>query len=72
MKLLTHNLLICNKKACAKGGNNFPLKLVAKDTKKTEIEYNKELLIRLIDRLDWNALVQTVESVSSNSIKNSD
>lgn len=28
MKLITHNILMCNKKGCTK--NNFPLKLVVK------------------------------------------
>ena len=50
MKLLTHNMLICNKKGCT--SNNFPLKLVATVTKDMEaentVELTNELMLRLI------------------------
>lgn len=46
MKLITHNILMCNKKGCTK--NNFPLRLVATKIQEYETEqamdYNKALM----------------------------
>ena len=46
MKLITHNLLMCNKKGCTQ--NNFPLKLVVNNWKEIDAdnaqEYNPKLI----------------------------
>ena len=46
MKLITHNILMCNKKGCT--ANNFPLKLVVTNWKDLDTEnaqnYNPALL----------------------------
>ena len=61
MKLLTHNLLMCNKKTCMnKGVNNFPLqvrcdKWVDYDDE-TAIACTKALMSKLSEKLDWQAL----------------
>ncbi len=69
MKLLTHNLLLCNKKTCMnKGVNNFPLRLTV--TKwidyddEAAIECTMPLMTRLAEKLEWAALRETVASVS--------
>ena len=68
MKLLTHNLLICNRKSCtAPGIVNFPLKLNVN----AWVDYDDEsalqctapLMKRLSEKLEWAALRQTVHSV---------
>jgi hypothetical protein len=65
MKLITHNLLMCNKKGCTQ--NNFPLKIVANKVQEFEgeqgIEYSKGLMTRLAEKLDWPALRLTINSV---------
>ena len=65
MKLITHNILMCNKKGCTK--NNFPLRLAVKNFSDFEPEnaqeYSAVLMKRLIEKLDWNALRVTVQSV---------
>jgi len=67
MKLITHNMLLCNKKTC-QGKNNFPLRLVV--TKMEEwnderaMDYNSELMKRMCDKVEWKALKQTVAQVS--------
>ncbi len=62
MKLITHNILMCNKKGCTK--NNFPLKLVVKTYSDFEPEnaqeYSPALMHRLLEKLDWGALRSTV------------
>ena len=58
MKLLTHNLLMCNKKSCMNTGvKNFPLKLrcdkwVDYDDE-AAIECSIPLMSRLAEKIDW-------------------
>jgi multifunctional methyltransferase subunit TRM112 len=70
MKLITHNILMCNKKGCTK--NNFPLKLAVKSFSDFEPENAQEfspaLMHRLLDKIDWPALRSTVQSVPEWSI----
>lgn len=58
MKLITHNILMCNKKGCTK--NNFPLKLVVKQFQDYDAdnaqEYSPVLMQRLLEKIDWTAL----------------
>ena len=75
MRLLTHNLLVCNRKTCqATGVVNFPLNLqVAKwedyDDEST-MDCTKPLMTRLAEKIDWNALKQTASTVSSSPSAN--
>ena len=61
MKLLTHNLLICNRKSCTAAGIvNFPLKLkviawVDYDDE-SAIQCTAPLMKRLAEKLEWPAL----------------
>ena len=58
MKLITHNILMCNRKGCT--ANNFPLKLIATNVQEFDtdqaMEYNQGLMQRLIEKVEWNAL----------------
>ena len=58
MKLITHNLLMCNKAGCTT--NNFPLKLVANKVElygeEAQMEYSKTLMQRLFEKIDYAAL----------------
>ena len=65
MKLITHNILMCNKKGCTK--NNFPLKLAVKsfsdfDPENAQ-EYSPVLMNRLLEKIEWSALRSTVASI---------
>ena len=69
MKLITHNLLVCNRKACqAAGVVNFPLKLSVEKWEDYDDEsampMTKPLMLKLTEKLDWMALCQTVATVS--------
>ena len=61
MRLLAHNLLICNVKSCDK--NNYPLIILPTKSQIIESEFKKEALLRLIPNLDWAALYKTVTLV---------
>lgn len=73
MKLLTHNLLVCNRKTCtAPGIVNFPLKLKVT----TWVDYDDEsamqctapLIRRLTEKVEWPALKSTLDTVSLDTI----
>ena len=64
MRLLSHNLLMCNVKTCDK--NNYPLAIVVDKSYQSECEFKKESLVKLIPKLNWEALHKTVLSVSKN------
>ena len=64
MRLLTHNLLVCNKKMCqAPGVVNFPLKLAIQKWEdyddESTMDCTKPLMSRLAEKLDWDALKVT-------------
>nr|CAG4645297.1 EOG090X0LTV [Leptodora kindtii] len=61
MKLITHNMLTSK---CLKGVTvGFPLGIIAKDVKISEVEFNGEFISRMIPKLDWPALYKAAESV---------
>ncbi|CAG0883916.1 unnamed protein product [Darwinula stevensoni] len=61
MKLLTHNLMSSRHiKGVVTG---FPLKLTARDVKVSEVDFNKDFIVRILPKLDWEALCQAVESI---------
>lgn len=69
MKLLTHNLLMCNKKSCMNTGvKNFPLQLRCDKwtdyDEETAIQCTKALMTRLAEKLEWQALTDTLATVS--------
>ena len=61
MKLLTHNMLICNKKGCTE--NNFPLKIEATTVDKREFEFQPDFIRRMLATLSWSALVSAAKDV---------
>ena len=68
MKLLTHNLLICNRKSCtAPGIVNFPLKLNVTAWvdyyDESAIQCTAPLMKRLSEKLEWSALRQTLSTL---------
>ena len=65
MKLITHNLLMCNRKGCT--ANNFPLKLIATNVQAynedAQIEYSKAMMQRMAQKVDLAALRATVKDL---------
>ena len=62
MRLLSHNLLMCNVKDCDK--NNFPLSIYVEKSTIIESDFRREPLTKLIPKLDWPALYKTVQAVN--------
>eukprot|EP00744_Colponema_vietnamica_P008018 GILI01011465.1.p1 GENE.GILI01011465.1~~GILI01011465.1.p1 ORF type:complete len:122 (-),score=37.17 GILI01011465.1:55-420(-) len=62
MRLLTHNLLMCNRKGCST--NNFPLRINATNVTSESTDFNPDLIRNVLPKLDWAALSQTVGELS--------
>ncbi len=68
MKLLTHNLLMCNKKGCTI--NNFPLQILiescsdSKPSYISKMDFDKDLIKKTIKKLDMPALTKATKDVS--------
>merc|ERR1711953_1425066 len=60
MKLLTHNMLTCTIKGIK---NGFPLKIEASDVQIKEADYHPEFITRMLDKLEWKALVETAQQL---------
>ncbi|CAG9460865.1 unnamed protein product [Pedinophyceae sp. YPF-701] len=60
MKLLLHNLLECNIKGVE---NGYPLKIEARKVEVKEADFQADFLKRMLQRLDWSALVQGAKAM---------
>ncbi|KAI8818973.1 uncharacterized protein EV422DRAFT_536130 [Fimicolochytrium jonesii] len=58
MRLITHNVLQCHAKQCPPGAS-YPLALRNVELEAVEAEFNEDFVRRMLDRLDWNVLVDT-------------
>ena len=72
MKLITHNILMCNKKGCTQ--NNYHLKIVANQVEMYKddqmMAYSKALMQRLVQKLDLAALQKVlVEDLQWKDVK---
>ncbi|KAH0949577.1 hypothetical protein HN011_003110 [Eciton burchellii] len=61
MKLITHNILTSRGMKGVLVG--YPLKIIARDIKVSEIEFNPEYIAKLIPKLDWAVLWKAAESI---------
>ncbi|KAI1301585.1 Multifunctional methyltransferase subunit Uncharacterized protein [Halotydeus destructor] len=61
MKLLTHNMLTSK---CLRGVQvGYPLKIIASEVKKTDVEFNSEFVLRMIPKMDWNVLCEAAKNL---------
>ena len=59
MKLLTHNMLTSPGNA-----RGFPLKIEATTVEEVETEFNSEFVVRMVPRLEWQALLGALRDLS--------
>ena len=55
MRLLTHNMLICNKKGVV---NGYPLAIKATRLVYEETEFSTEFTRSMLNKVEWSALVK--------------
>ncbi|KAJ1497537.1 hypothetical protein HMI56_005566, partial [Coelomomyces lativittatus] len=58
VRLITHQLLQCHVKKCTQG---FPLLITEFQLQHEEKECDEEFMVRLLPKLDWEALKSTVQ-----------
>merc|ERR1719203_404071 len=58
MKLLTHNML-----TSPNTRNGFPLAIEVEKMETVEAEYNSDFVVRMIEKLEYPALVGAIESL---------
>ena len=64
MKLLTHNMLMCNRKGCTI--EHFPMKIEPTKLAVHESEFNPDFILNVLPKIDWNALVSGAKDVKTN------
>lgn len=63
MKLITHNMLTSNiLKGVTKG---FPLKIQATKVENVSVDYNRDFIVRILSRIEYDALKGAIVDVSS-------
>ena len=55
-------MLQCHVKGC--NSNNYPLAIQEAEVDNIEADFNPEFVKRLMNKIDWTALVQTAYAVS--------
>lgn len=65
MRLITHNMLQCHVKNC--NNNNFPLRFEEVQVELIEADFNPEFLSNMLNKIEWEALVNTAVQVNTPS-----
>lgn len=66
MKMLTHNLIMCNKKGCTI--NNYPLSIKCTKQSVNKFEFDPELVTRTLKKIDLPALTKASIDVSKGKL----
>ena len=61
MRLLGHNILVCNTKTC--NGQNHAMKLFIEKSEIIEKDFRPTLVTNLAKKLNWELFIQTVASI---------
>ncbi|CEP61083.1 RNA methylation protein TRM112 LALA0_S02e06348g [Lachancea lanzarotensis] len=71
MKFLTSNFLKCSVQDCDRSNDNFPLKFDGEKCQLEQdegLEFNPEFLLRIIDRVDWPAIVSVASDLGNTTL----
>ncbi|TMW55982.1 hypothetical protein Poli38472_008630 [Pythium oligandrum] len=61
MRLITHNMLVCNKKGVE---NGFPLRIVAEEVEVVESEFNADFIRKMLAKIDWSAFLAGAKALN--------
>lgn len=61
MRLITHNMLMCNKKGVA---NGFPLRIEAAEVEVVACEFQAAFVRKMLLKIDWAAFVAGAKSLN--------
>jgi hypothetical protein len=62
MRLLSHNILVCNVLKCT--NNNLPFLIQVDRSEYRESDFNRDHIVKLIRKLEWSSLFKTVTAVN--------
>lgn len=48
--------------------NGFPLKIVVKETRETETEFNAEFLVHMLPKMEWAAFVNAAREIGAGEL----
>ncbi|KAJ7536903.1 hypothetical protein O6H91_12G087700 [Diphasiastrum complanatum] len=65
MRLLTHNMLSCNRKGVS---NGFPLGIEASKLEVKEVDFNSDFLRHIYPKIEWKAFVDAAKSLGLNDL----
>lgn len=68
MKILTTNFVKCTVKACDVSTESFPLKYQNCELVQEEQDFQPAFIINVLDRVDWDALVQVAKDLGNEAI----
>ncbi|DAZ95131.1 TPA: hypothetical protein N0F65_009762 [Lagenidium giganteum] len=61
MRLITHNVLMCNKKGVQ---NGFPLRIEADEVQVVESEFQAEFIKKMLTKIDWSAFIAGAQALN--------
>ncbi|GME80396.1 hypothetical protein B5S28_g1965 [[Candida] boidinii] len=70
MKFLTTNFVRCAVKACDGNEKSYPLRFRECELELEESEFNKEFIISMLERLDWNGVLSVAKDLGNESLPN--
>ncbi|KAH3667074.1 hypothetical protein WICMUC_005421 [Wickerhamomyces mucosus] len=68
MKFLTTNFVKCSVKSCDSTTDSFPLGYDNCKLVQTEQEFKPDFILSILERLDWNALIQVAKDLGNESL----
>ena len=68
MRIIGQNILCCRVKGCAGGEKNKSLILFVEESRIVEKNFDPELVLKMIDWMDWFNLQQVAKQVSNTYI----
>jgi len=61
MRLITHNMLMCNVKGC--NTNNFPLEIKATSVKSQPSEYNPSFIKHMLPKIEYSGVITAIKDI---------
>jgi len=65
MRIIGQNILCCRVKTCL--GKNKGLKLFVEESKVEEREFNREMVLKMFEWMDWSLLLNVATQVNNGS-----
>lgn len=68
MKFITTNLVRCPIQKCESSLKSFPFKYQKCELAQQELDFNPEFISNMLERLDWQAIIQVAADLGNTSL----